>query len=284
MSEYFAKDKPHYWDLDSPKEAKPHENVIYEFWNENYTGERNSQNERHGNGSVEWTLDVTGQWRFEEWAHDQWFGLQNKRYDNDDKLNPDRKLTKNKIKFEGKWKNDWPTGNGKFYHNEKLFCEGDFQSGSFHGKVSFSISFQTVRFGIYNNYIKIKEYNGVETEELFLKKLKEDKKLGKFEGNFKYGLANGYGELELNDGFFYKGNWLNGYPYGKGLKGYDDGRIEDGEFGILNEKSISVLPQDYIEEKCGHLIFGSRRFANGDYEKIDKGTIIQKARKFIKDF
>ena len=36
MSEYFAKDKPHYWNLDSPKETKPHENVIYQFWNENY--------------------------------------------------------------------------------------------------------------------------------------------------------------------------------------------------------------------------------------------------------
>ena len=88
MAKYFHTsndNKPHYDDLFTTKKAKPFEGVVYSFWNENYTGERNPKKERHGNGSVEWNLDVTGQWRFEEWALDQHFGPDHKDYDYDDK-------------------------------------------------------------------------------------------------------------------------------------------------------------------------------------------------------
>ena len=56
--------------------------------------------------------------------------------------------------------------------------------------------------------------------------MKTDKKLGSFDGEFEYGLANGYGELELKNGLTYKGNWIDGYPGGKGVKTYEDGTIE----------------------------------------------------------
>ena len=89
MAKYFHSlddNKTHYEGLDTTNKAKPFEGAVYSFWNEKYTGERNSKKERHGNGSVEWTLDITGQWRFEEWALDQSLGPEHKRYDYDENI------------------------------------------------------------------------------------------------------------------------------------------------------------------------------------------------------
>jgi len=58
----------------------------------------------------------------------------------------------------------------------------------------------------------------------------------------------------------------------KGLKTYEDGREESGEFGIINQGTLK-LRTDYIEENRGQLIFGSRRFADGTDENVDKRTL-----------
>ena len=152
-----------------------------------------------------------------------------------------------------------------------------------HGKAKFKFSLYTVSFGIYNNYIQIPGYSDLETEEEFIKLMKKDKELGTFEGEFKYGLANGYGELICNNGLSYKGNWLNGYPFGSGIKIYDDGREENGEFGILDEGTLKLMT-DYVEEKNGIFLNGTRRYANGDSEKVDKKTLYQTTKSKIKDF
>jgi hypothetical protein len=272
--------KPHYDDLFTAKKAKPFEGVVYSFWNENYTGERNSKKERHGNGSVEWNLDVTGQWRFEEWAKDCFFEQDHKEYDYDDKLNPDRKLRDIKIKFKGIWENDLPNGKGKMYLNDKLFCEGNWRGGSLHGHAKFEISFYTANFGVYNNHIGHPGYPKWDTKKEYIKEMKTDKKLGSFDGEFEYGLANGYGELIVNNGFSYKGNWLNGYPYGSGLKIYEDGREEFGEFGILNEGTLHLMTE-YVGETTGVFLKGTRRFSNGDNENVDRRTLFQKIKSNI---
>ena len=283
MAKYFHSlddNKTHYEGLDTTNKAKPFEGAVYSFWNEKYTGERNSKKERHGNGSVEWTLDITGQWRFEEWALDQSLGPEHKRYDYDEKQHPDRKLRDIKIKFEGMWENDLPNGKGKMFLNDKLFCEGDWRGGSLHGKAKFKISFHTANFGVYNNYIDIPNFPKINTQEEYIKEMKTDKELGSFDGEFEYDLANGYGELVAKNGFSYKGNWLNGYPYGSGLKIYEDGRKESGEFGILNQGTLH-LTTEYIEETKGVFLKGTRKFSNGDNENVDKRTLFQKIKPTI---
>ena len=104
--------------------------------------------------------------------------------------------------------------------------------------------------------------------------------MGDFEGEFKNGLANGQGELKLKSGLSYKGNWLDGYPYGKGFKKYEDGREEFGEFGILHEGTLKLMT-DYVEETKGILIDGNRRYLNGDTEKVNKQTIFQQMKSFF---
>ncbi len=268
--------KHHYEGIDGGDIVKPAIGPVHHFWNEIYKGEKNKNGERNGNGTMEWTLDTNGHWRFEDWSFES-----DNRYDDDDKLNPDRKLRDIKILFKGEWKDDYPHGDGKMYLNNKLFCEATWKGGSLHGKAKFKISRHTLIFGINNNFLKI--YSWTDNEEDHHKEMKTDKHIGDFEGDCLYGLANGYGEYIGANGLSYKGEWRDGYPYGKGLKIYEDGREEFGEFGIIHQGTLKLMT-DYIEELRGNLIFGSRRFADGTNEKVDKGTLYQKARSTIKDF
>jgi hypothetical protein len=251
----------------------------YEFWDEVYEGEKNSKKERHGVGQVKWSLDVLREWRFEDWAKQQFNRPDKKEYDFDDKLNFDRKLTKNSIIFKGIWKNDFPNERGKFFLNEKLIFDGDLVDGYIHGKAKFKINYQTLFFGIYNNYIPIPGFTDEDfgTDKEFLQKIKVNKEFGNFDGDFKDGLADGYGELFLKSGITYTGQWSKGYPYGEGLKTFSDGRTEVGEFGILHENTLKLMT-DYVEEPNGQLIHGKITFVNGDTENIDKRTLIKKAK------
>ena len=109
------------------------------------------------------------------------------------------------------------------------------------------------------------------------KKKLPQKELGNFDGEFKDGLADGYGELYLKSGLTYKGQWSKGYPYGKGLKTYSDGRTEMGEFGILHENTLKLMT-DYVDEPNGQLIHGTITFRNGDTENIDKRSFNKKSK------
>lgn len=257
----------------------------YEFWDEIYEGEKNSKKERHGIGQVKWSLDVLNEWRFEDWARGS-----DQEYDFNDKLNTDRKLTKNSMVFKGTWKNDLPNGKGEFFLNEKLIFVGDLVDGYIHGKAKFKINFHTLFFGIKNNYILIPGYNntnpsfgfGFADEDFdradeYEPKTLPNKEFGNFDGEFKYGLADGYGELYLKSGLTYKGQWSKGYPYGKGFKTYSDGRTETGEFGILHENTLKLMT-DYVDEPNGQLINGTITFVNGDTENIDKRSLIKKVK------
>lgn len=260
----------------------------YEFWDEVYEGEKNSKKERHGIGEVKWSLDVFNEWRFEDWARNKFHESISNEYDFNDKLNTDRKLTNNSMVFKGTWKNDLPNGKGEFFLNEKLIFVGDLVDGYIHGKAKFKINFHTLFFGIKNNYILIPGYNntnpsfGFADEDFdradgYEPKTLPNKEFGNFDGEFKYGLADGYGELYLKSGLTYKGHWSKGYPYGKGFKTYSDGRTETGEFGILHENTLKLMT-DYVDEPNGQLINGKITFANGDTEDIDKRSLIKKVK------
>ena len=117
----------------------------------------------------------------------------------------------------------------------------------------------------------------IQMREYEQKKLLPQKELGNFDGEFKDGLADGYGELYLKSGLTYKGQWSKGYPYGKGLKTYSDGRTETGEFGILHENTLKLMT-DYVDEPNGQLIHGTITFENGDTENIDKRSFNKKSK------
>jgi hypothetical protein len=251
----------------------------YEFWDEIYKGEKNSKKERHGIGQVKWLLDVLNEWRFEDWARNKFHESIHNEYDFNDKLNTDRKLTKNSMVFKGTWKNDLPNGKGEFFLNEELIFVGDLVDGNIHGKAKFKINYQTLIFGIYNNYIPIPGFSDEDygSEKEYSQKINRNQEFGNFDGEFKYGLADGYGELYLKSGLTYKGHWSKGYPYGKGFKTYSDRRTETGEFGILHENTLKLMT-DYVDEPNGQLINGKITFANGDTEDIDKRSLIKKVK------
>lgn len=283
----FDDDKHHYQGVfDTSEIAKPHENTIYEYWNEIYTGDRNKDGERHGEGTMEWNLDTRGQWRYTDWVDSMFFtnddGSLNseelrKEYDHKDKLNPDRKLRDIKILFKGNWENNYPHGEGKLFLNNKLFCEATWRGGSLHGKAKLKITKFTLAFGINNSWLNIYSWKNNNLEEM-----KTDKNLANFEGESLYGLANGYGKLTILNDICYDGEWKNGFPYGKGVKTYKDGRQEYGEFGRLNEGTIKLMT-DYVEEPNGNFIFGTIKHADGMEDKIDRRTAFQKSKSLVKD-
>ena len=250
----------------------------FKFWDEIYEGEKDSKNERSGNGNVIWNLDVSNQWRFEDWA--LWHTKNHEKYDLDKKEHKDRKLTNNKIIFKGNWINNYPHGEGKFYLNDQEFFKGSFVDGFLHGKAKFKITFITLVFGIYNNYLKVPGYSNIESEEEYNQKMITNEEFGEFEGEFKDGLADGKGQLILKSGISYKGDWKEGYPHGHGFRTYIDGTEELGEFGILNENSLK-LQTEYVSEPNGQLLKGTRTFANGYSENVDQRTLAQKAKTFF---
>lgn len=299
MAKYFhgPNDHQHHYQgvFDKGDLAKPHENVVFEKWDEIYKGEKNQYGERHGEGSMEWNLDTRGQWRYNDWLHSMSFdpnddgslnseefekkyGYQlGKEYDHKDKLNPDRKLRDIKILFKGNWEHNYPHGEGKLFLNNKLFCEATWRGGSLHGKTKLKITKFTLAFGINNNWLNIYSWKHNDLEEM-----KADKNLANFEGESLYGLANGYGKLTILNDICYDGEWKNGFPYGKGIKTYKDGRQEYGEFGRLNEGTIKLMT-DYVEEPNGNFIFGTIKHTDGKEDKIDRRTAFQKSKSLVKD-
>ena len=90
--------KTHYDGIIDGKISKPFIGVIYHFWDEIYKGKKNKKGEREGQGTMEWNFDTKGNWRFEDWANNEfWHYSKNpkREYDYEDKLNPE---------FEGRFK------------------------------------------------------------------------------------------------------------------------------------------------------------------------------------
>ena len=231
---------------------------------------------------MEWNFDTKGNWRFEEWAKDEFWSYSKKEYDFDNKLNPDRKLSENKIIFQGEWKDDFPHGKGKFLLNGKVFCEGTLKGGSLHGKTKIKMSKFTQLFAGFscNELISYEFKHKMHPIEDF-SEIKSDKHLADFEGDYLYGQMNGYGKLIGKNGVSYEGEWRNNLPHGNGTKKYKDGRVEIGEFGILNQGSLLVT--EYVDDFIGHFLYGSRTFADGTSESVDKRTVYQKTKSTIKD-
>ena len=277
--------KTHYDGIIDGKISKPFIGVIYHFWDEIYKGKKNKKGEREGQGTMEWNFDTKGNWRFEDWANNEfWHYSKNpkREYDYEDKLNPDRKLSGNKILFQGEWKDNFPHGKGELLLNGKVFCESTWKGGSLHGKTKIRSSKYTQLFGIFSPLVGYEFQFQTHPIEDYTE-IKSDHHLGDFEGDYLYGLATGYGKLVGTNGMRYEGEWRNEFPHGHGRKIYTDGREEFGEFGILDEGTIKLM-LDYVEERRGNFIFGTRTFADGTSERVDKRTLYQAAKSKIKDF
>ena len=65
--------KTHYDGIIDGKISKPFIGVIYHFWDEIYKGKKNKKGEREGQGTMEWNFDTKGNWRFEDWANNEFW-------------------------------------------------------------------------------------------------------------------------------------------------------------------------------------------------------------------
>jgi len=278
MSDFFHKfgdRKSHYLDSNTSKIAKPFEGIVRSNWDEIYSGETNDKNQKHGYGEMSWYLDTHGIWTQTDWKNSIFQEGENTK----------RILKDDVIVFKGNWVNDLPEGRGELFFNNKSFIKGTWHSGVLHGKIKQVFSKFSYRF--YNPFFSslidfYKSPDPMFEEKKYLKELEKDEHWGTFEGDVKYGLANGKGNLEFYNSSGYNGDWINGYPNGKGIRIYSDGREEFGEFGILNEGSLTSY--QYTENMCGQFLHGLRKFANGQNENVDRRTLSQKAKSFIKDF
>lgn len=103
------------------------------------------------------------------------------------------------------------------------------------------------------------------------KKIANNPKCNKFEGDYQFDKKNGlgtfvwesgniyhghylndermgYGEMYWTDGSVYKGEWYKGIQHGRGVMSFPDGRVKDGLFE--NNVFKGVLP-DYQEPDNG---------------------------------
>lgn len=51
-----------------------------------------------------------------------------------------------------------------------------------------------------------------------------------YHGNYQNDERMGYGEMYWTDGSVYKGEWFKGIQHGKGVMSFPDGRVKDGYF------------------------------------------------------
>ena len=149
-------------------------------------------------------------------------------------------LDRNKLIFEGEFKNDKKNGKGKEYYesNGKILFEGTYLNGKRHGKGIEYYSDGKIKFeGEYSNGYR-KEGNGYSKE-------------GKSEFILE---RNGEGrEYYPNEGkLSFEGTYLNGKRHGKGIEYYSDGKIKfEGEYS--NGYKIEGKGYGYFGKVCFEL-------------------------------
>ena len=76
-----------------------------------------------------------------------------------------------------------------------------------------------------------------------------------YQGDYHYGIRDGYGVYTWPDGSKYSGNWTNGVSSGKGVKIWTDGRKYDGQnivFKMKHASDIISLLREATEDEIAH--------------------------------
>jgi hypothetical protein len=117
------------------------------------------------------------------------------------------------------------------------------------------------------------------------RKVSNNPKCNKFEGEYKFDKKNGsgtftwesgniyhggyindermgYGEMYWTDGSVYKGEWYKGIQHGTGIMTFPDGRIKDGLFE--NNVFKGSVPADYTKEKAIEAFYAKNGAGNED--------------------
>ena len=100
--------------------------------------------------------------------------------------------------YEGQFRNMKKEGRGKMIFNDGRIYDGEWKNGLYHGK------------GIYTNCI--------------------DSKIEKYDGDFKYGKADGKGKFYCANGDKYEGDIVRWNREGKGIYYYNNGDKYEGDF------------------------------------------------------
>ena len=219
-------------------DGKKHGKGIMKYPNTNknkeevYEGEW-ANDERSGKGVVKF---CNGDIYEGEWAADKQNGIGIIKYsENNEKnrLSYDGKWKNGMIngfgvmnwkdgtRFEGDWINDTKEGKGKYFTPDGLKYEGEFK-GTYHGN------------GILYSSDQIIKYKGTWLQ-------------GRYQ--------TGYGKMEYENGHIYEGEWMEGNTHGKGKYIWPDGEVYDGDFlnGIITGRGIrhyangDIYEGDFVE-------------------------------------
>lgn len=110
--------------------------------------------------------------------------------------NDNNNNNKNDVEIIGNTKDGLPEGECKVTHRDGTIYKGNFVNGKLEGK---------------NGYFK--------NRDLFV-----------YNGEFRNGVFNGYGEVKWTNGDSYKGNFLNGLFHGEGRYTFKDGKVFVGNY------------------------------------------------------
>ena len=171
---------------------------------------------------------------------------------------------KDKNRYIGFFKNSKPTKTLNWYKDSKIYYEGEWKDGEFHGKGCLYKEDGSIKQGTWQNGKLLQTYIRQQTPEGF------------YDGEILNNKPNGKGEMHYNDSSYYEGEWEDGKWTGEG-KFYTkvDSIIGEWKDGKLNGSAVYktkgfVYNGDWVDNKpdgFGYVMAEDSAYYSGEWSE-----------------
>lgn len=152
--------------------------------------------------------------------------------------------------YEGFWKMGRYEGKGRLVLRRAGQIEGAFRMGRIHGKGTRVYADGRTFEGTFYHGERKKGRLEISPEEWC-------------EGDWERGVMHGTGTMRWRDGTTYVGQWVDGYPWGKGKMTYSDGGYYEGEFKSMTDSTRYIHGVSFPKPDGLRQGFGTRVYVSG---------------------
>lgn len=222
---------------------------MHGYQHENYVGEYNERNQKHGEG----TLNCPEYVYKGEWFENKRQGKGICQYSSSGKV------------YDGQWKKDLYHGQGFLINEDLTSYEGSFIKGKKDGKGIVKLQDGTI---YYDGSFKDGLFDGIGI--LTIPRLNY-----RYEGDFLFGKKSGGGVESFANGSQYKGSFVNGFKHGYGTFARNTGYTYNGEwqFGVKQGYGVEFNnpnPDAVVKEEFKEGFLYEGEFWNGKKNGIGK--------------